>query len=937
MEPRSLERQGHIRVFFERFDQRQRDRAAGERTVDVATVAPIEHEPANIRCFLRDKRRKVIAQFHPGIAGVCVGGRRLESLAQRPARSRAEGLNSDVASVGGGRIGERHRGRGASARKRSNALRLARLDGVTHEDLLDEVVGKGSESDELGPRANGRQELARLGAEKDESGMGRRFLQRLEQGVGGADAQLVGGADDDDPLRGLVGTEVDPLEHDAPDLIDGDVGLLVGRTTEDLAAVEVSPHQHDVGVHRDVRALGRERERTLARRAGAAPLEGGRRAHDRARESERGALFSDSVGACEEERVMELAARQAAPQRLDRVRLTEDIAKRHEQVVGRSRWRGKTTLAALIFVLSACAAEPKPAAVPMPPETVAAPAPSYTYAPPTGPIEESRKALANAHAEKDPHERCRLLQEAAILDPSSFDARRARAESRCAPALDLLADARFVFSARRDAETAAILKNLALRAEDAAAMKEAAEAFLEQKDFYNAAAMFVALGDHVRAATAFRDVAVNRAAKGATVDALDARLAGIIESARAKTKVVPALEAILDAAIDAKKSYGAAWVAPKFIEALAAARNAGEDTAALASRAEKQKLFVGAEDAFEIERAIAASRSGKPEPTALIARVRTRASDPAVRALLAVTAKSCADRLAHARAHKSFGEAALRLDDDVDWARSKCTGTVARTSLFAPHDPADVADAKGIVDPPVRRSRTLALVKLRPDDVAAAAWAALVADYYPPASLLSDPAVQESLWDRSLAATTGKPSLARTRAYVDALRATVEADVPRATAELIASILERARIMTVDSRPGWEEIAAFVVQDCAARLPGKCLKTESLAHSTELLRSPRPFVLATHGMKLSKEDFADPRVRLDVIFALVLWEKHLKEAILLRGSSYGPFTGPEASLASALIAATAGNCVAARVLQKEAAALNAEYADADAYLAKSCK
>lgn len=631
---------------------------------------------------------------------------------------------------------------------------------------------------------------------------------------------------------------------------------------------------------------------------------------------------------------MKLAARKASPQRLDRVRLTDDIAKRHPRVVEQSRRRGKIALGALIFSACAPPAVVAPKAPPAPP-IYEAPAPSYTFAPPIGPIEESRIALAAASATKDPHEKCKLLLDAATLDPSSFDARKTRAESRCAAAVELLPDAKFVFGARRDLTTALLLRDVAARAADRDAQRNAADALLELKDFYDAAAVLAAIGEHALAAKAFDEVAAARTEKGATLDALDAKLAGTIERARAKVKVVASLESMVDTIVEAKKSYGAAWIAPKYIEAIAAARNAGEETSALAAMASKKGTFVGAEEAFEIERAIAGARDGK-EPSALILRVRGKLGDPAVRALLAVTIKDCAARLGHARAHAALPDAALRLDDDVAWVRSKCPGTPARASYAAPRDPPDVADVRGIVDPPARRLRTLALVKARPDDIAAAAWAALVADYFPPTNVIGDPAVQEALFDRSLAQATGKPSLARARAYVDSLRATVEADIPRATAEMIATVLERARIMTVDTRPGWEEIAAFVVKDCAAGLPGKCLKTESLAHSTELLRSPRPFVLATVGMKLSKEDLADPRVRLDVIFALLVWEKHMKEAMLLRGPAYGPFVGPDGALASALIAATAGNCAAARALQKDATALTTDYPDAFAHIAKSC-
>lgn len=601
---------------------------------------------------------------------------------------------------------------------------------------------------------------------------------------------------------------------------------------------------------------------------------------------------------------------------------------------------GKRALVALgfcLFTCASCASEPPKVVSPPPPPEPAAPAASYTYAPPTGPLEDSKKALAAAAGEKDPHERCRLLNEAALLDPSSLEARRARAESRCAAAVELLADAKFVFGSGKDVDTARVLRDVAVRAEDTAALRDAAAAFVELKDYYDAAAAFVTLDDHVAAAAAFDGLAENRASKGAAVDALDAKLSAIIERARSKTAVLAQLDALLDEAAEAKKSYGAAWVGPKYLEALAAARNGGEDTAALALKAQKRGLFAGAELWFEIERGIASARAGK-EPSALLARVRTSPLDAPTRALFAVALKDCGARLGHARAHAALPEAPLRLDDDVAWARGKCAGTAARPSLVSPRDPPDVADAKGIVDPPAKRLRTLAIVKKRPDDVAAAAWAALVADYFPPAPLNADPAVQEALWMRSLAAAAGKPSITRAKAYVDALKTSVEADLPRALAAPVALLLEQARLMTVDSKHGWEEIAAVVVQDCGVGLAGACLPTEGarLSHATDLVRSPRPFVLATYGPKFSKDDFADARVRLDVIVALITWQKNVKAAIKLRGPDYGPFPLPEGALASAMIAANAGNCSAAKTIAKDAAPLTQAYADAFAHLSKTC-
>lgn len=599
--------------------------------------------------------------------------------------------------------------------------------------------------------------------------------------------------------------------------------------------------------------------------------------------------------------------------------------------------RGKRALLSLGISLVACGTPKLPPPPPPPPvATVEAPAPSYTYAPPTGPVEDAKKSLAAAASEKDPHERCRLLNEAATLDPTSLEARRSRAGSRCAQASELLADARAVFAASKDVESAKLLRDVATRAEDTTSMKEAAETFVAQKDFYDAAALYVALGDHARAAAAFDELAAHRSSKGASVDAFDARLSAEIERARSKKPTVATLDGLLGSALEMKKSYGAAWVGPKFLEALAAARNAGDDTSALAAKANKKGLFVGAEDAFAIERAIAT----KTDATALVLRVRSRLDEPAVRALLAVHSKSCPEKKAHARAHSYLGEAAMRLDDDVLAVLHACVDATSRTTMVPVKESADVADAIAIVDPPRKRARVLAIAKARPDDVSAAAWAMVIADHTPPTSMENEPTIQDALLVRNTATSMGKPSAARARAYVKALQGTVEAEIPRAIAPRIAQTLELARMLTVDTKPGWEEVATALLKDCAAGLAGPCLTSESeapiLRRATELLRGLRPFVLAAHGAKLSKADFADPRVRLDVIFGLVTWDKQLQRANLLRGPGYGAFPNPEGALANALVSAAVSNCAVARGLLKEASPLSAEYADAWAWIEKTC-
>ncbi|MBI2389105.1 MAG: hypothetical protein HYV09_05770 [Deltaproteobacteria bacterium] len=640
---------------------------------------------------------------------------------------------------------------------------------------------------------------------------------------------------------------------------------------------------------------------------------------------------------------MQLPPRKAPAHGLDRVRLTEHVAERHARVLDVPWRRRKRALAAALFAaslgaslgmslgasLGGCGGEPKVVATA--PPTIAAPEPTASAKPlvVTGPVEESRRMLAEALAATDRHERCRLLNAAALLDPSSFEAQKARAESRCAPAAELLGSARAAFGLRRDASGASLLSTVALRAgarADAVAAGEALAA-MDTPDKLAAARLFAKLGEHARAAKLFGEVAAARASKGAALDALDARLDAIIEGARAAEPVAAALEATLTEASTHAKGYGDAWVGPKVVEAIAAVRNAGQKADALAKKA--RAMFGGdaAKEAFEIERAIAAARDGKPnEANALAAKLRSKIASAPVRALLAVRARtsgSCSEAKAHARAHGWLPAEGLRLDDDVSWA-STCEGGKVPATVIAPVPSDEIADLRAVAEAdPLRASARLdVIVKERPDDVSAWLAAIDLAPAYARASVAAraGAALPDEPWIRlaELSATGGAAVAQALAAKV--LPATVEASIPRAIAPLAARamLLEKP----LEKEPAWDDVAERLVTSCAAALPTACLDAErapALGRATARLRKSRTKVLATKGVALSPADLAVPRVRLDVVVALAATGD--KKAAIFAA----PLGGAEAAVARVAIAAANGKCDADA--RKSASALAGDYAD----------
>lgn len=626
---------------------------------------------------------------------------------------------------------------------------------------------------------------------------------------------------------------------------------------------------------------------------------------------------------------MQLAAREPSPQRLDRVRLTEDVHKRHGGVIGAAPLRGKRAGAIGLFcgLFVACASEP-PRVAEAPPPPPPAMATTANTAAPLSPIELSKRALAEASSASDPHERCRLLQEAALLDPSSIDARLARAESRCAFARELLADARAAFAARHDQRSAEALASVAERSASRADQLAAAEVLAKLDLTSKLAAARIFGGE--RAAALFDEVASAREAKGATVDALDARLDAAM--ARADAGKPSGLMALVDAAAAASKSYGAEWIAPKLVEAIAAARVAGEASAAVAARAEKLGLFAtpAARDAFAIERAIA---EGKDVP-----RLHARVFDPAVRALLVATAKDCATASAHARAHRRSTTEGLVLARDVARALKKACPNGEVTTVPTVVPPAlspELADIVVVarVEPLHARARLAQLVKESPSDPAARR------------AIIETSSKSDALrlLDEAIAATPSEPGFHRFRVVLlegharaeaarqftkNVLPTTVEARVARGLARDLGIVM---RLADGDD-PAWTDVAAALVSTCAVASTGACVDGADLALATNRLRRGNNPLLAEKGLLLSPEDLASHQVRLDVIVALVD-RKKLAAAIKLRTAAW---TGEEASLADAVITANNGHCAVAKPAMTKAAALHVTHADVFARIAKTC-
>ena len=172
-----------------------------------------------------------------------------------------------------------------------------------------------------------------------------RLLQRLQHGVGGAHAELLGAADDEDARAPLVRRVRRVGEDDGADLVDRDLRQLGPRAAERLGRVEALLDDGDVGVERRLRALRREGHRAPAGVAAAAAERVAARADERLREREGAELLAGAVGALEAVGVVDAAAPERGRERGDGRVLTEDVRERHAAGVARTAAGGSVSSA----------------------------------------------------------------------------------------------------------------------------------------------------------------------------------------------------------------------------------------------------------------------------------------------------------------------------------------------------------------------------------------------------------------------------------------------------------------------------------------------------------------------------------------------------------------------------------------------------------------
>jgi len=581
------------------------------------------------------------------------------------------------------------------------------------------------------------------------------------------------------------------------------------------------------------------------------------------------------------------------------------------------------------------------------------------------PTEEARQFLDQAKTTADARERCQLIFKAVLLDPKLAEGRLARAKNGCAPARDLLEDAKIAHELAPSIESASVLVMVATRAESsvdaiagATALLTLGKSDLEKSRL--AARTFARFGNHEKAARAYEAIASDRGAKGATLDALDARLDAVLESARCNGKGAIAtprtdLIAAIQAAGTSGPSYGAAWVGPKVVEAIAAVRNAGDvkGAADAAKLAKEQKVTASAEAtlAYDLERAIADARAAnKPVPAAIVSAEKKslRSNVAASRALLAVDAKlagKCGLARTYARIHASLPRDSLpRFDEDVTWAAS-CAGGEESPSLIAPASTSAIDDALGlaIVDPlrgramlqklvddaPLSVPARLALIKgAMPSDRLALLDAAL-------SKMPNDPTLRLARFDLLAGPKRGEEAAFLAKEVVPK---TIEVlDDPRAAAPVLAHMLDalQENEATPEARA---DLAEATVKACVAPLLGSaCVppKDDSLAHATAILRKTRAAALAKSGPTLSNADLADARVRLDVVLSLVASNKSL-EAEYVAGPKRGAWEGAENALAYAAILSSGKKCDLARARLAQHPDLATKYGDEVAVVKKRC-
>ena len=584
------------------------------------------------------------------------------------------------------------------------------------------------------------------------------------------------------------------------------------------------------------------------------------------------------------------------------------------------------------------------------------------------PMDESKRALEAASTTNDPRERCKLVREAVLLDGGSIAAHQAYASTRCAPAKELLLEARLAFVGAPSVESASVLATVAMRAGSASDATTAAAALVERgKDDVEAmklaARAFARFGDHEKAARLYERIAAERAAKGGSLDALDARLDGAMESARAKGKGAPVapradLLAAIDAATSLASGYGDAWIGPKVIEAISVLRSSGDLAGAndATKRAREKKLFDGADGklALDLERAIADARAGNVKAILSMVTEEKKASRVKIagsRALLSVWAKAtgkCGAARAYARAHDATASDAYpRFDDDVTWARD-CTGgeIVATLTKPMPSDAVDDAIAVAKVDPLRARGVLQSIVDSHDDDVAARL---ALASLLPPSESLS-------VLDAGLKKSPSEPALhfGRLERLVGAPRANEGAEIakvilpstievfddPRAAVPVLSELVMRAPD-DKESTSANATIAAAFLRACAgAPKNDACMndKGATVARAAHLLRTSDAASLAANGPSLCDADLAQPKVRLEVIIAL-LDTKQIAKAEAIASPKRGKWEVPETGLAEALIASEKQKCEVAKskLAQWPVLSTSKEYAPEIARVKNTCK
>ncbi|GAC1352173.1 MAG: hypothetical protein NVSMB1_12410 [Polyangiales bacterium] len=563
------------------------------------------------------------------------------------------------------------------------------------------------------------------------------------------------------------------------------------------------------------------------------------------------------------------------------------------------------------------------------------------------PSEEARLLLEQAEQTSDRGSRCQLAFRAALLDRKSAPAHLTRAKLGCAEAADLLDDARIAHRELNTLESATILVGVATRAESGQDALSGAQSLLtlgagDLEVTRLAAHTFSTFGDHQRAARAYETIASERGSRGASIEAIDARLDAAMESARAQGLGAVAspstdLRSAILAATPIAADYGGAWVGAKVVEAIAVLRNASDELGAnqAAALALHQRLFSVAETnaAFEIERAIGAARGGSRQAVTKLLTREKKASRNAVsasRVLLAVQARldgQCGVARAHARAHDALPKELLpRLDADLRWARD-CQGGewIETRSWPASNHRIDELVSLLIVDPLRARASLLKMLDANPDDRAARLALVSASPPYQRRAILDDGlrvAPSSLALHLSLFGLVGGLERVREARQIVAtvLPSTIEViNDPRAAASTTSSLF--ATLSTdpeTDSGAAGEEgrvvVAEALVRACGGEIDGDaCLEKNdgSLANAVSLLRRKRPSALATDGPRLTNADLNNPRLRLDVVHALLAADQRSKAENLAFNARLR-WEGPEAVIAQAASLAAGKKCELAR-------------------------